>query len=676
VLKTGDIKLNNMEDFSFLQSLVIIFGLSAVVVFILGKFRIPSIIGFLAAGVLLGPYGLELIENIHLVEIFAEIGVVLLLFTIGLEFSLKGLMQLRKAIFVGGFFQVSITALIAFAVVYYSGFNIAQSVIMGMLVSLSSTAIVLKLLADRAELDSPHGRVSLGVLIFQDFCVVLFILIVPMLKGSNGDAKDIIIVLVESLIFIAVVILAARWLVPLLLHQIVHTRMRELFVISIIFICLGTAYMTYKLGFSLALGAFIAGLVISESEYSYQAISDILPFKDSFNGLFFISIGMLMDINFFLSHALVIILIVTGIIAGKTVLSTLAVLLSQNNLRVSFHSALILSQIGEFAFVLAVTALKEGLMSENMYQMFLSSSIITMLLTPLLVASAPRISIWLVSRKKIERFKSMKLRGTQSTATAARSDHVIIIGFGANGRNLALVLKELEVPYVILELNSRTVMQLKKEGEPAFYGDGTSREILHKLGIDRARVMVISITDASATRKIVMTARSLNPSLYIVVRTRYIGEVHDLLSDGADEVVPADFETSIELFSRVLNYYQMPKTLISRYAEQFRKDHYSMFVRGETPKRLFHETLALMPDVNYGSFIIEEGSTAAGRKLGELDIENITGTDLIAVRRGNQTLMQPDSEFILSAGDFVLLIGDEESLEDVRIRFFSAKSDH
>lgn len=665
-----------MEDFSFLQSLVIIFGLSAVVVFILGKFRIPSIIGFLAAGVLLGPYGLELIENIHLVEIFAEIGVVLLLFTIGLEFSLKGLMQLRKAIFVGGFFQVSITALIAFAVVYYSGFNIAQSVIMGMLVSLSSTAIVLKLLADRAEIDSPHGRVSLGVLIFQDFCVVLFILIVPMLKGSNGDAKDIIIVLVESLIFIAVVILAARWLVPLLLHQIVHTRMRELFVISIIFICLGTAYMTYKLGFSLALGAFIAGLVISESEYSSQAISDILPFKDSFNGLFFISIGMLMDINFFLSHALVIILIVTGIIAGKTVLSTLAVLLSQNNLRVSFHSALILSQIGEFAFVLAVTALKEGLMSENMYQMFLSSSIITMLLTPLLVASAPRISIWLVSRKKIERFKSMKLRGTQSTATAARSDHVIIIGFGANGRNLALVLKELEVPYVILELNSRTVMQLKKEGEPAFYGDGTSREILHKLGIDRARVMVISITDASATRKIVMTARSLNPSLYIVVRTRYIGEVHDLLSDGADEVVPADFETSIELFSRVLNYYQMPKTLISRYAEQFRKDHYSMFVRGETPKRLFHETLALMPDVNYGSFIIEEGSTAAGRKLGELDIENITGTDLIAVRRGNQTLMQPDSEFILSAGDFVLLIGDEESLEDVRIRFFSAKSDH
>jgi len=665
-----------MEDFSFLQSLVIIFGLSAVVVFILGKFRIPSIIGFLAAGALLGPYGLELIENVHLVEIFAEIGVVLLLFTIGLEFSLKGLMQLRKAIFVGGFFQVSITALVAFAVVHYSGFNIAQSVIMGMLVSLSSTAIVLKLLADRAEIDSPHGRVSLGVLIFQDFCVVLFILIVPMLKGSNGNAKDIIIVLAESLIFIAVVILAARWLVPLLLHQIVHTRMRELFVISIIFICLGTAYMTYKLGFSLALGAFIAGLVISESEYSYQAISDILPFKDSFNGLFFISIGMLMDINFFLSHALVIILIVSGIIAGKTVLSTLAVLLSQNNLRVSFHSALILSQIGEFAFVLAVTALKEGLISDNMYQMFLSSSIITMLLTPLLIAAAPRISIWLVSRKKIDRFKSMKLRGTQSTAPSVRSDHVIIVGFGANGKNLALVLKELEVPYVILELNSRTVMQLKKEGEPAVYGDGTSREILHKLGIDRARVMVISISDPSATRKIVMTARSLNPSLYIVVRTRYIGEVQDLLSDGADEVVPADFETSIELFSRVLNYYQMPRTLISRYAEQFRKDHYNMFVRGETPKRLFHETLALMPDVNYGSFIIEEGSTAAGRKLGELDIENISGTDLIAVRRGNQTLMQPDSEFILSAGDFVLLIGDEESLEDVRIRFFSAKVDH
>jgi CPA2 family monovalent cation:H+ antiporter-2 len=665
-----------MEDFSFLQSLVIIFGLSAVVVFILGRFRIPSIIGFLAAGALLGPYGLELIEDVHLVEIFAEIGIVLLLFTIGLEFSLKGLMQLRKAIFVGGFFQVSLTALTAFLVTHYAGYDVAPSVVMGLLVSLSSTAIVLKLLADRAEIDSPHGRVSLGVLIFQDFCVVLFILLIPMLKGPDGVVGDIIIVLVESFVFIAVVILAARWLVPQILHQIVHTRMRELFIISIIFICLGTAYLTYKLGFSLALGAFIAGLVISESEYSYQAISDILPFKDSFNGLFFISIGMLMDINFFLSHAPTIMLIVIGIITGKTVVSTLAVLLARNNLRVSFHSALVLSQIGEFAFVLAVTALKEGLISDGMYQIFLSSSIITMLLTPLLVSSAPRLSVWLASRKKIERLRSMQRHEKGVMTGPTRSDHVIIIGFGANGKNLALVLKELEVPYVILELNSRTVMRLKKEGEPAFYGDGTSREILLKLGIERARVMVISITDPSATRKIVMTARSLNPSLYIVVRTRYIGEVDDLLSDGADEVVPADFETSIEIFSRVLAYYQMPKTLIGRYADRFRKDHYSMFVRGETPKRMFQETLALMPDVSYESFVIEEGSAAAGSRVSDLDIKNINGTDLIAVRRGNQTFMHPEREFILNAGDFVLLIGNEEALEDARVRYFSAKADH
>ncbi|MEW6714844.1 MAG: cation:proton antiporter, partial [Nitrospirota bacterium] len=324
-----------MAEFEFLKSLIIILGASAVALFILNKLRIPSVAGFLIAGVLIGPHGLELIKDIRLVEIFAEIGVVLLLFTIGLEFSLKKLLALRKTIFIGGLLQVLITFLIVFALSNAGGKDLNTSLILAFLIPLSSTAIVMKLLFERAEIDSPHGRISLGLLIFQDFCVVLFMLMIPLLAGGDKGIKEITLVLIKSAAIIAAVIISARWVVPRALHQIVHTKMRELFIISIIFICLGAAYLTFKLGLSLALGAFIAGIIISESEYSYQAVSDILPFKESFNGLFFISVGMLMNISFFASNLSAVLLAVLVIILLKTFTSTIAVLIMGSNLRVS-----------------------------------------------------------------------------------------------------------------------------------------------------------------------------------------------------------------------------------------------------------------------------------------------------------------------------------------------------
>jgi CPA2 family monovalent cation:H+ antiporter-2 len=662
-----------MAEFEFLKSLVIIFGLSAVVVFILGKFRIPSIIGFLAAGVLLGPYGLELIKDIHLVEIFAEIGVVLLLFTIGLEFSLKNLLTLRKTIFFGGFLQVSFAGLSVFFLSQFTGQDTGTSIVLGGLTALSSTAIVLKLLFDRAEIDSPHGRVSLGILIFQDFCVVLFILLIPMLKGAHSSTVDVAWIIGKSIVFIAAVIVAARWIVPNALHQIVHTRMRELFVISIIFICLGTAYLTYELGFSLALGAFIAGLVVSESEYSYQAIADILPFKDSFNGLFFISVGMLMDVHFLWANLESVMLFVCVLIILKIFTTTAAAFLTGSNLRVSLHSGLILAQVGEFSFVLAVTALKQDLITDNIYQLFLSSAIISMLITPLFVAVSSNVSTWITSRKLLARVQAMREHGESLNLNDRKIDHVIIIGFGVNGKNLTLVLKELEVPYTILELNSQTVLNMRKQGEPIFYGDGTSQEILHKLGIKRAKAVVISISDPAATRKIVITARKMNPELFIVVKTRYIAEVEDLLECGADEVIPAEFETSIELFCRILHFYQMPKGLIGQYAEQFRKNHYSMFIKGETQKKLFHDTLALMPDVHYESFVVKKNSPAIDASIRSLDIQNTTGALVIAVRRDNKTLrgLTPDFEF--QKGDIVFLIGDTISLQNANKLLFKKK---
>jgi CPA2 family monovalent cation:H+ antiporter-2 len=662
-----------MAEFEFLKSLIIILGISAIALFILNKVRIPSVAGFLIAGILIGPHGLELIKDIRLVEIFAEIGVVLLLFTIGLEFSLKKLLALRKTIFIGGLLQVFITFLIVFALSKAGGKDINTSLILAFLIPLSSTAIVMKLLFERAEIDSPHGRISLGLLIFQDFCVVIFMLMIPLLAGGERGMEEIALVLIKSAAIIAAVIISARWLVPRALHQIVHTKMRELFIISIIFICLGAAYLTFKLGLSLALGAFIAGIIISESEYSYQAVSDILPFKESFNGLFFISVGMLMNINFFASNLSAVMLAVLVIMLLKTFTSAAAVLIMGSNLRVSLHTGLILSQIGEFSFVLAVAALNARLITEGTYQYFLSTAIITMLLTPLLLYISPQLAIWITSRKPLARLQEMKASAEMAKLGDRKSDHVIIIGFGINGRNLALVLKELEVPYVILEMNSRTVTKWRNEGEPIFYGDATSGEILEKLGIKRAKAVVISISDPSAARKIVMTTRKANPGVYIAVKTAYLAEVQDLLAMGADEVIPAEFETSIQLFSKVLQFYHMPGALIEKYAGKFRKDHYRLFVKGETPKRLFHDTIAVMPDVDYESHVVEKDAPSIGRSVKELGIQHQTGAHVIAVKRGGETIKGLLADLIFQEGDIVFLIGDKSSLENACRMFFKCK---
>src|SRR4030042_4052148 len=370
-------------------------------------------------------------------------------------------------------------------------------------------------------MDSRDGRLSMGILIFQDLCVVPLMLLVPILAGNQGSVVQVSWTLFKSAAILFIVIFGARWLVPNLLHQIVHTRSRELFVITIILLCLGTALLTSELGLSLALGAFLAGLFLSGSDYAYQAISDILPFKDSFNGLFFISVGMLMNLKFLGENLAAILSVVAMILLLKTFTGFFSVHWLGHPVRVSLQTGLHLAQIGEFSFVLAMAGKSAGLITENLYQLFLSASVLTMVLTPFILRASPGISSWMSSKKILERLDRMRRKAAREGFPSRRERHVIIIGFGLNGRNLAGALKETLIPYVVLELNHETVLQMKKREEPIFYGDGTSPEILHKLGIDTARLLVVVISVPASTRRIVQIGRKVNPSLYIIVRTRY-----------------------------------------------------------------------------------------------------------------------------------------------------------
>ena len=652
-----------------LRSLVIILSVSALIVFALSRVKIPPLVGFLLAGIIIGPHGLELLNDTRSVEIMAEIGVVLLLFTIGIEFSLSRLMRMKKAVVAGGGSQVVLTIGLSALMSYAATRNLNMSIFFGFLIALSSTAIVLKMLTEKGEIDSPHGRLMVGILIFQDLCDVPLMLLIPSLSGAAIDLIDIALKMGKAAFIIVAVLLSARWLVPVLLHHVVRTRSRELFISTIILLCLGIAYLTSKFGLSLALGAFLAGLVISESEYAHQATSDILPFKESFIGLFFVSVGMLMNIGYMGENCLKIAVAVTLIFVLKVITGLSASVLTGASLRSSIHAGFGLAQVGEFSFVLAIAGRAAGLITEDFYQIFLSSSVVTMMMTPFVLRAASPVSAWITSRHLLKKIGNLKRISESEGYPKKRKDHVIIVGFGLNGRNLAKVLKEAEIPYVVLEMNSDTVREMKKRGDPIYYGDGSSKDILHKMGIDRARLLVVAISDAVSTRRTVAIARSENPDLYILVRTRYLIEVDDLKALGADEVIPEEFETSIEIFSRVLHRYNFPGNVILDMVEKIRSDSYTALRNVELPKRHLFDKCEWIPEMEIEGYRISEGSHMVEKNIAELQVRKKTGATIIAIRRGPKVHTNPEPDFTFREGDIVLFTGDREKMNAALMYF-------
>lgn len=631
-------------------------------VLILHRFKIPSLVGFLIAGIIIGPYGMGIIHNTHSVELLAELGVILLLFTIGIEFSMARLTRIKKVVVGGGLSQVLLTIFFSATIMYFLIDQIQRSIFVGFLVALSSTAIVLKMLAESGDIDSPHGRIMVGILIFQDICVVPLMLLIPVLSGESVKIMDIGFKIGKAGLIILAVVLSSRWIIPIFLQQVVRTRSRELFTITIILLCLGIAIITSNFGLSLALGAFLAGLIISESEYSHQAMSDILPFKDSFIGLFFVSIGMLINIDYISINYLKVAIAVILIFAIKLISGTLSAFFIGMPLRTSIHAGLGLAQIGEFSFVLAIAGKASGLITEDFYQIFLASSIL-MMMTPFILKVAPSFSSWIISINIFRRFDRFKTITEKDGKGIKKEGHVIIVGFGLNGRNVAKVLRGTGIPYVILEINSDTVSKMKKKGEPIYYGDGTSREILHKLNIGKARLLVVAISDPISTRGIVAIARKENPDIYIIVRTKYITEVEDLKKLGANEVIPEEFETSVEIFSRVLHQYHIPVNVISEYIENIRKDSYKMLRTIELPRKSLAERYRFLKGIDTETYLIKEDSCVDGYSIKDLRLRSETGVTIIAVQRGSEIFHNPSPDFVLQKNDVILFIGTREDIK-------------
>jgi CPA2 family monovalent cation:H+ antiporter-2 len=652
-----------MSPPSTLADLVVLFALGVAVVTVFHRLRLAPIVGFLITGVLAGPFGFGLIRNVERVRELAEVGVILLLFTIGLEYSLGQLSRMRSFLLIGGGLQVGLTlgATALLARVFDATWPVA--IFLGMLVALSSTAIVLRLLADRAELETPYGKAALGILIFQDLCIVPMILITPALAGQAGGAGSIIVGLLEAALFVVGAVVAARFVVPRLLHAVASTRRRDLFILTIALICLGTAWISALAGLSLALGAFLAGLVISESDYSHQALGEVLPLREVFNSLFFISIGMLFDVRIVLGSPLVIAGALGSVVLIKTLVTGGVSLALGHSIRVATVTALALAQIGEFSFVLAQVGLTTGLLTQQFDQLFLAVAVGSMAIAPGLIALAPRIAGAVEARtprRWLARRYGVPGEGTDPPHI---EDHVVIVGFGFNGRNLARVLKSVEIPYVVIELNPAVVRAERRAGEPILYGDAASAEILRHAGIERARVLVIAISDAAATRATVSAAKRLTEHVHIMVRTHYVREMHPLRDLGTAEVIPEEFETSIEIFSRVLRRYLVPREAIERTIRDVRHEHYEMYRTLPDTATRVEEIGRFLTDVTLAVFRVEHECSLGGASLAEARLRDRSGATVVAIqRRKGGVIPTPHGQHTLEEGDTVLLLGTPEQL--------------
>jgi CPA2 family monovalent cation:H+ antiporter-2 len=646
-----------MPEVSLLRDLVVLFAAALPIVLIFQHLNVPSVVGFLIAGIVIGPHGVGLIAHSGEVDSLADLGLVLLLFVVGLELSFSQLTRLRRIILWSGALQVLVTAAAACGLAFAAGVPAAQAVFFGFLVVHSSTAIILKVLSDRGELDAPQGHIAVGVALIQDLCLVPMMLLTRLLATpESGSWLAVGGVLLKATATVALVVFAARVLIPRLLRQIVALRSRELFTGAIVLFSLGTAWLAAQLGVSLALGALIAGLVISESEYSHQAVAEILPFRDAFNSIFFISIGMLLRVSFLVDHLAPLLAAAAGIFVLKLVLALGVILPCYRSLRVAFITAVSLAAVGELAFVLARFALPEGLLSAPQYEAFIAVAVLTMLVSPFLMAAAPAMAAALQS-----------LTGTTEPeagpATEPTRNHVLILGYGLNGENLAHVLRQTGLPYVILELNPDRVATARARSEPILYGDATRVEVLRKAGVTAAHVVVVAISDPVATRRIVALARQSNPAVPIIVRTRYVAEMEQLRQLGATEIIPEEFETSVEIFARVLRRLRVPRNIITLQIDLIRRQGYSMLRGLQLPRQTLDQLDHILAATTTETFMVPPASPAAGHTIRDLKLRRATGVTVIAVVRDGTPSTNPSPEWEIRPGDILVMLGSHAQLD-------------
>lgn len=647
----------------------LIFGLAILVLLICNFFKVPSLLGFLITGVVAGPDFIGLLRAGEDVNVFAEIGIIFLLFTIGIEFSLKDLIKARKQVLKGGALQVFITVGAVTLIANWLNLSMPEAIFLGMLFSLSSTAIVLKLLQDGRRLSSPEGRSSMSILIFQDIIVVPMMLIVPFLGNTSGGFDwSIITTILKGVLTVIIVIYLSRVVMPKLLFAVSKSKSSELFLLTIIVVCLSVAWLTALIGLSFSLGAFLAGLIISESEYSHEAFSTILPFREVFTSFFFISIGLLVDINYMLSNPLKIISVTLVVMIFKTLFTSFAVASTGNTLRVGLLSGLFLCQVGEFSFILAGTGLEYNILSNEIYQLFLSVSLISMAITPNMIVSSDKISNWLsrvlITEKFQKRFSRMIPVAKQNKIKEkSYHDHLVIIGYGETGKNLTKVARMAGISVLAIDNDPEVVLAAKTKKIDVLFGNANNKSLLHHANIEDARAVVITIIDAADVLNCMKLIKQLNPKVYILTKAKRVKDMPIMYDAGASEVVSEIFETSIEVITRVLTRYMVSRNDIEDFIVKLRGMNYDMMRSIRYEQQGLQDYRLEISDTEIITIKLKSDSILNGKKLNELQLRNVYGISILAVKRQNEIIANPEGDLVIQENDILVIFGNHSAID-------------
>jgi monovalent cation:H+ antiporter-2, CPA2 family len=654
-----------MGHIPFLDELAVIAIVGVFVTVLLARLRLPTVAGLLAAGAIFGPNALGLLRSVEMIEQLAEIGVVLLLFTIGLEFSLARLSHIWRQVAAGGSIQVGLTIAVTIGAGTLLHRSLGTSLFYGFVFALSSTAIVLRALTERRELDAPHGRFVVGALIFQDLCVVPMVLIVPLLgagKHAGGAAvTEIGIALGKAAIVVMGIVLLARLIVPRVFAWVTAVRSREVFLLAVIGICASTAWITSQAGLSLALGAFLGGMVVADTEYGHRAMGDMLPLRDVFTSIFFVSLGMLFDIRSIIDSPGIVFGLLAGFLVAKGILATLAALAMGFPARVAWLAGVGLAQFGEFGFVLARLGRASELVDDGQVQNLLAAGILSMFLTPMLVRAAPHIAAGERLLRPLERL--LGARGVDECAPEHQGleGHVVLVGFGVAGRLVARALTECDVPYLVLELNAETVRKSRLAGEPVYYGDAASLEALEHAGISRARALVLLMNDPQATVRVIEATRRVTVELPVFVRSHFLAERQSLIGLGATEVITEEVEAGMEVLALVLRRLAIPRNVIDAQVQQARASTQTSVRAARLPRRTLGVAEELA-DLKIESVLLRDESHAVGRAPAELAVQSRTRALIVALKRDDKLLDHIEPSAPLRAGDVAFLVGSSKAV--------------
>ena len=649
-----------------LSGVLILLTVTVVLVVLFRYLRLPQIFAYLCAGILVGPHGLAWIPDTEEARYLAEFGLVFLMFTIGLEFSLTRLIAMRRAVLGLGGAQVAITTVLVAALAWWFGVPVGGSIVVGGMLALSSTAIVMKLLIEQLEQNSRHGRNAFGVLLFQDLIVVPFLIFIPTLGGDVDQTVLPVLgsVVLKTAIVLVLIFVIARRLVRPLLAEIAASRQREIFMLTVLLLTLLGAWATHAVGLSYALGAFLAGMVLGDTEYRHQVEGDIAPFRDVLLGLFFITIGMLADIGVMAAHWFWVLLLTVSIVLFKTLLIAGIARMFGIETGVALRTGLVLAQAGEFGFALLLQARQYDLLGSDVAQIVFASAILSMLAAPLIVRHNGAIAKRIVPGYL--RVRESKLDNIRAEARRSQG-HVIICGYGRSGQNLAWMLEQEGIASLALDLDPLRVRDARDAGKPVVYGDADRRDVLEAAGLHRAAALAISFNNATSALRILEITRHVRPDMPVIVRTMDDADLDRLKQAGATEIVPESLEGSLMMGSHLLLLLGVPMARVITHVRTVRGDRYRMlrgffhgeYESGEAATEAYRERLHALA--------VEPRAAAVGRTLAQLRLEEL-GVSVSAVRRGGIRGPQPAPETTLQAGDVLVLFGSPEALEQAERR--------